>query len=439
MTGIIKCGKKIKGRLKKIISPRIKPHVGYCRRIERVCTDKRICAMTFDDGPMLAPASPDRFSGRAMTDVLLDTLARYGAKGTFDVIGSTAENYPDRAGKINTPLWGGVAYDHYPDINCDEYAGADAAGVIIERIIREGHQLTNHGYRHLLFGKKPLVYGGREHLETFEEVVEDISRLHRLVEDKYGYTMKMSRPPHYVDSIERGITAYDAYNALGYQYLAASFDGCGWLPSKASDEETALAEEVEAMVAPLRRALEADPDALCGQIIFQKDGYNMGKRTPVAYGLEKQLELLYSYGYSVVTVDELMKESPFADIGRSDPDFDKFAALAESRAIAYTDNTLRPDGIITKGELAMLAASREGATDGRISLTRASGIGRLSPYAGAMAELCCKGVFTPETDPDSAVSEADISALEHIFAKRPTKDANGFSRRAILRCVKTDR
>ena len=41
--------------------------------------------MTFDDGPMGLPASPDRFEGKTLTDVLLDTLAQYGAKGSFGI------------------------------------------------------------------------------------------------------------------------------------------------------------------------------------------------------------------------------------------------------------------------------------------------------------------------------------------------------------------
>ena len=56
--------------------------------------------MTFDDGPMGLPAAPDRFDGRALTDVLLDTLAQYGARGSFAVIGDTSANYPEAAGKL---------------------------------------------------------------------------------------------------------------------------------------------------------------------------------------------------------------------------------------------------------------------------------------------------------------------------------------------------
>ena len=69
---------------------------------------------------------------------------------------------------------------------------------------------------------------------------------------------------------------------MGYQYMAASFDGAGWLPSVHENPEEALKAEVSAMIEPMRRALEADPDFFCGQIIFQKDGCNMAKRTPIA-------------------------------------------------------------------------------------------------------------------------------------------------------------
>ena len=120
MSWIVKLGKRGKKIVKKIITPAEKHYVGYTRRIERVKTGERICAMTFDDGPMGLPASPDRFEGKTLTDVLLDTLAQYGAKGSFDVIGDTSENYPDEAGKLGSAAWGGVKFDHYPDIHCDD-------------------------------------------------------------------------------------------------------------------------------------------------------------------------------------------------------------------------------------------------------------------------------------------------------------------------------
>ena len=305
MSWIVKAGKQGKKIVKKLITPAEKHYVGYTRRIERVQTTRRICAMTFDDGPMGLPASPDRFDGRTLTDVLLDTLAQYGARGSFNVFGDTSANYPDEAGKLGSAAWGGVRFDHYPDIHCDEQGGAEHNDRLIRRMLAEGHQITNHGYRHIIFGKKPFVYGAREYLPGFDAAVEDLTRLHALMQTRYGYTMTLARPPHYVDKMAGGFTSYDVYDRMGYQYMAASFDGAGWLPSTDPDPEAALQAEIRAMVEPMRKALEKDPDFFCGQIIFQKDGYNMAKRTPVAFALGQQLALLQEYGYQVVPVGEL--------------------------------------------------------------------------------------------------------------------------------------
>ena len=65
MSWIVKVGKQGKKIVNKLITPAEKHYVGYTRRIERVHTTRRICAMTFDDGPMGLPASPGRLGGRA--------------------------------------------------------------------------------------------------------------------------------------------------------------------------------------------------------------------------------------------------------------------------------------------------------------------------------------------------------------------------------------
>ena len=86
---LIKLGKKVKRFAKSVLLPAPKPVVSYVRRFERIKTPEKVCAMTFDDGPMDLPCAPDRFGGEALTDVLLDTLAEFGAKGVFDVVGDT--------------------------------------------------------------------------------------------------------------------------------------------------------------------------------------------------------------------------------------------------------------------------------------------------------------------------------------------------------------
>lgn len=422
MSTVVRIGKK----LKKYIMPKEKPCVSYVRRIERVKTKERVAAMTFDDGPMNMPCVPSAFGDvdhgdKPLTSVLLDTLDKYGAKGTFDVIGYTGDNYPDECGPVGSPSWGGVRYDHYPDYKKDTCAGVEHQGELVRRMIEGGHQVTNHGYRHIIFGKKPFVYGKRVHLRGLDEVTEDISRLDNILREQYDYKITMSRPPHYVDKIDGGFTSYDAYAVMGYQYMAASFDGTGWLPS---DIESEVAEMTE----PVKRKIEEDADFFCGQIIFQKDGYNMAKRTPVAFGLERQLDILTKAGYKIVTVNELLGYSEFADVGRDDPDYDKFSSLIKDHAIAYSDNTLRPDDIMTAGELAMLVAPREWAVERRIGEIRKKGK-RLSNYYGAMLWCTENGLFKKGTKEDTPLTYDLIKPFGAYFEETP----KSFTRREILR------
>ncbi len=318
------------------------------RRIERVYppNGRRVVAMTFDDGPTDIETNP-KVSDFGLTEHLLRTLEKFGARGTFDVIGTTEFNYPDEAGVHGSFSWGGVKYDHYPDINRDMHAGAKNRPDLVARILAGGHEVTNHGYRHILFGKMKLVYGARECFGNIHEVISDIMELDRLLLENHGYKMRLSRPPHYVDKIPDGKTSYDAYRYAGYNYMAASFDGGGWLPSSGD-----FIRDTEAMVEPLRRALEADADALNGQIIFQKDGYSMSRHTPVADALPLQLEILKEYGYEVVTVSELLAMSSFSDA----PDENATALANAGYTVGYRNNMLKPNRILTFGELVAMSA-----------------------------------------------------------------------------------
>ena len=428
MSLIVKAGKAAKRLLKSAhILPEEVPHISYARRIERVNTSERICAMTFDDGPMDLPAAPDQFHGRALTELLLDALSEFGAKGTFDVIGDTGLNYPDKAGRNGSAAWGGIRFDHYPDIHQDEHGGAVHNDRIIRRMLAEGHQITNHGYRHILFGKKPFVYGRRVHYGSVHSAVGDLKRLDAWMKENYGYDITMGRPPHYVDGLNGGFTSYDVYDRMGYQYLAASFDGGGWLPSGKRAKD-ALEAEIVAMTSPIRAALVENPDFFCGQIIFQKDGYNMSRRTPVAWGLPLQLEILHQYKYRVVTVEQLMEACPFTDVDREHPLFEKMARLAKRRGVAYSDNRLRLENHMTMGELAMLLAPKEEAMDLRWACMRRVKR-RVHPYYGAVAWCKRERILPRDTDPDAPVTELPFG----IFDKTKT-----FTRRAVYEAFRED-
>lgn len=341
--------RKVNAQIKKYKKHQNGRHLSPCRRIEFVSPpcEGRYVAMTFDDGPTTLPTTSNPNVG--LTEAILTTLQKYGAKGTFDVIGSTAENYPDAPGRAGDFSWSGVHFDHYPKYGADNTAGAVHCPELIDKILREGHEITSHTYSHRLFGPMRAVYSDRTHLTCLDDVVSDLKRLDGYMTDRFHYRMRLSRPPHYIDRIPDGTDSYDAYRIMGYNYLAASFDGAGWQPRES------YTAEVSSMVEPLRRVLEDNPDALNGQIIFQKDGCNMNLRTPVSDGLEAQLQLLSKYGYRVITVSELLELSPFEDVMNNIPEIRYIKRLLSmEHTIGYKNNTFAPDRFITADEFCVM-------------------------------------------------------------------------------------
>lgn len=323
-------------------------------RIEGVAPvpGRRLVAMTFDDGPTAGPCRPQSGSGSplGLTASILDTLAKYHAHGTFDIIGTTADNYPDRAGRPGSFYWSGVKYDHYPEFGQDNLAGAVNQPDLVQRMLDEGHEISNHGYRHIAFGPPPLPYRHRKHLSGLESVIEDLRLLHDWVRARFNYSMKLGRPPHYIDKTADGFDAYSAYNVLGYNYLAASFDGGGWQPSGKG-----YAADVRIMAGNVTQALDKDPDCLNGRIIFQKDGYSMSGESPVVDALPLQLEALKRHGYEVVTVSALMELSPFSDIGRDHPSFAAAEKLLHAgHPVVYRDNTVQTERRLVWQEMAAM-------------------------------------------------------------------------------------
>ncbi|MBQ1265127.1 MAG: polysaccharide deacetylase family protein [Oscillospiraceae bacterium] len=138
VTKAIGFAKKLKHRFQDEIRARQTVYLSPVRRIERVALSERVCAMTFDDGPCRLPANPSK-DGKPLTLQLAETLEKFGAKGTFDVVGDTSKNYPDRAGKEGSASWGGVAYDHYPDFGKDADGGVAACPELTQRLLDGGH------------------------------------------------------------------------------------------------------------------------------------------------------------------------------------------------------------------------------------------------------------------------------------------------------------
>lgn len=395
-------------------APRKAPvYLSPVRRIQRVATTERICAMAFFGGPSRLPANPDRFRGKGLTLVLAELLERYGARGTFAVVGDTSANYPDRAGKHGSPSWSGAAYDHVPDFGKDGQGGVANCPELVSRLLAGGHELASLGYGCIPFGPLPLSAGRRKCLRGPEQVMADLKRLHQALDQGWNYPLRLGCPPRGMDGVRGGFSSYDAYAVLGYQYLSASFDGAARVPLSTYQAEVA------AMWRPMERLLLEDPDALRGQIIGLPNGYNTARRTPVADGLTRQLQLLTDLGYRVVTVSELLERSPFRDavpdsaVGRA-----ARRLLGLGWCVAYQDNTLRPDAVLTRGELAMMAFGSE-TVRRRIELIRCGrapfrDMAPRHPYAAAAALAEGTGAMAAANGrfrPDDPVTGPELDRL----------------------------
>lgn len=69
-----------------------------------------------------------------------------------------------------------------------------------------------------------------------------------------------------------GFTSYDAYDQMGYLYLAAAFDGAGWLPIHHNTVQESLQAEIAAMVEPMKRALRLTPMPWPGRSSSRRTG-----------------------------------------------------------------------------------------------------------------------------------------------------------------------
>ncbi len=418
----------IREAYRKIKDYKLAHQAGTVRRIDRVhpVPNRRVVAITFDDGPCAGPARPGT---EPITAGLLNALKDAGARGTFDVIGSTSFKYPDTKGSDGGPYWNGIGFDHYPEFGADHLGGAVNQPDLVRRIVAEGNELSNHGFGHTAFGPNKYPYSSRRYLSGFDAVVADLEALDDYILSLTGVKMRLGRPPHYIDKTADGFTSYDAYRALGYTYLGAHFDGGGWQRSS-GDFET----DVRNMVSGLENALAADSDSLNGSIIFHKDGYNMSREAPALEGLRRQLALLRRYEYDVVTVAELTAMSEFTDLSPSDPLYVPAKALLRAGyAVTFADNRVRPDQALTVGDLHIMATPT--GTSGPIKTGDADGVWRRGLFQVVAQRTGRAGPFARNRDRGAPVKLSElIWACEGIIDFAPG-DEERARRMSLLRQV----
>ena len=182
--------------------------MSYTRRIERVHTKERVVAMTLTTAPWTCPSSPDKFGGRALTDLLLDTLQEYHALGTSTWWGHQRKLPPDLVQEIGPGRLGaGCVMTIIPTSTRTAGEGWSTTTGWSAGFCTRGTRSPTTGTAMSSLGK-PFVYGKRG---PFPRAGPRGGRphpaAHPFSRDPYGYTMTMGRPPHYVDKIEGALPA----------------------------------------------------------------------------------------------------------------------------------------------------------------------------------------------------------------------------------------
>jgi peptidoglycan/xylan/chitin deacetylase (PgdA/CDA1 family)/uncharacterized membrane protein YbhN (UPF0104 family) len=194
-----------------------------------------VVAITFDDGP-----SPDT------TPRVLDALRDADARATFFILGRHAEQHPK----------------------------------IVERIVREGHEVANHTYGHGI-----MVFAGAR------EITRELLRTHRLLLASGARPPRLFRAPHGF----RNPFVVRVARRLGYRVV-------GWTKGVF---DTAMP-GADVIAERSRKALR--PGAIL--LLHDADGNGDGDRSQTADALPEILRDVSAAGLTAVTVSELAALAP---------------------------------------------------------------------------------------------------------------------------------
>lgn len=146
----------------------------YPHALWRMDPSLKVVYLTFDDGPI-----PEA------TPFILDTLAHYGLKATFFVVGDNVRKYPD----------------------------------LFRRVLADGHHVGNHTYNHI----GGLKYLSKNYLKNAEKAKEEMERVAAILpstaesRNSSSSHLPLFRPPH-------GWMRHDQYQTLTKHYRVVMWD-----------------------------------------------------------------------------------------------------------------------------------------------------------------------------------------------------------------------
>ncbi len=207
----------------------------FGRVVDGVGVHAPVVALTFDDGP-----SPDA------TPRVLDALRAAGMRATFFVLGKHAEAHPE----------------------------------LVERIVREGHEVANHGYSHGI-----LVFASRG------EIAEELTRTQRILHAAGAPPVSLFRAPHGF----RNPMVVGVCRRLGYRVV-------GWTKGVFDTRLPGAETIAHRSVAALR------PGAIL--LLHDGDGSGDGDRSQTAEALPAILAAVKERELEAVTMSELAALAP---------------------------------------------------------------------------------------------------------------------------------
>ena len=207
--------------------------------IRRVGQVAKKLALTFDDGP-----DPE------WTPQILDILKAKHVPATFFVIGANMEAHPG----------------------------------LVQRILREGHEVGNHTYTHPNLADTPLP-----------AVRLELNATQRLFEALTGRSMRLLRPPYLGDaepSDADEIVPIEEAQKLGYVTIGTHVDTLDW--------QMLPVDQMMALV--LKEVSDPNPDARGNIILLHDSG---GDRSQTVKLLPELIDTMRARGFSFVPVSEL--------------------------------------------------------------------------------------------------------------------------------------
>ena len=184
-------------------------------------------------------------------------------------------------------------------------------------------------------------------MTTADESFDDLQRLLTLL-DTQQISVTAYLPPFGMTQIADGRSVYDVCNALGLNCIVPAHSFCDRFYT-GEDEKT----EAKRIYRAFQARLQSNAGFFDGKLVRLDGGKSARLNAPVMpLIIDSLLALLREHGYELLTMEELLERSPFADLSSEDEGFaEAYDMLKRGYTVCCRGNTIRPYATVTREEL----------------------------------------------------------------------------------------